>query len=636
MSLPKPELDDLTFEQLISEARGLIPRYAPEWTDHNISDPGITLAELLAWLTETSLYRLNLVTERHVRKYLQLLGITLQPIKPASVELSFESESDVELKKGQLLWTELEGERICFELDHPVKITTSRLVRVVTDEVAGVFDRTDSNNEPELFFAPFGEATMDGASLYLGFESPSDVVNLFIELYEDDLIPPGRHGNEPYYDFENATLVWEIYKEKDQQEEGHWCEIESESIYDETGGFKYSGRITLENIEKWKEKTLPFFDDDGYNLYWLRCRLKKSRFEYPPRIRTIRLNTVRATQGRTIKDAETFNGTGLPEQIYKLSHSPVLKGTVELYIEDEKWMERPDLYGSGPQDRHFCIDHKEGKIIFGDGLMGAVPPDGADIVVKHYRTGGGTTGNLPAGLQWSVEGYPSVRATNYSPANGGRDEESVEEARLGFLKDLRTPYRAVTSEDFEYIAKNTPGLRIARTKAYVKEKTVYLVVVPYTPLEEFKRPPEPSDGMLNAICRHIDSHRLVGTCFEVIKPDYIKVYVSMKIKAKTGTDEDILRERIIRRLNTYLHPVRGGSDGGGWPPGEPVYRSEIYRVVEGIEGVRCVMDVRIRGEKGAYTDQSGNLILPGENSVVYPGSHSILFLKDQERCRKDG
>lgn len=627
MSLPKPELDDRTFEQLVREARGLIPVYAPEWTDHNLTDPGITLIDLFAWLTETSLYRLNLITEQHIRKYLQLLGVTPYSLRPATVNLTFETSSKVDIPRGSLVYAELEGKKIYFELEHSICLNHVEIERVITDEVTGVFDRTDANKEPEHFFAPFGDATLNGASLYLGFKNPSDVINLFIELYEDDLIPPGSHGDEPYYDFENAIFQWAV------STNNGWLKIDP--LFDETRGFKYSGKIIFEGIDttKWSARNLPFWEE---SLYWLRCRLIESHFEYPPRIRTIRVNTARAVHGRTIKEEEHFSGTGLPGQRYKLKHNPVINGTVELYIDGERWEERPDLYGSGPGDRHFVLNSREGIITFGDGLMGAVPPDGADIVVKQYRTGGGTEGNLPSVLQWTVMGYPSVKVINNSPATGGSDEESLEEARLRFLKDLKVPYRTVTSEDFEYIAKNTPGLRIARAKAFVKNKTVYIVIVPYTPLETFNRPPEPSDGMIDAVCRHIDRHRLVGTRFKVIKPNYIRVSVSMKVKAERGMDENFLRDEIIRNLNLYLHPVRGGRDGKGWPPGEPVYRSEIYRIVEGIDGVRCVMDVHLAGDRGARADSAGNLILPEGNSVVYPGEHSIVFLKEQERCRSNG
>jgi hypothetical protein len=74
MSIPLPNLDDRRFEDLAAELRTLIPRYIPEWTDHNLSDPGITLMELLAWLTEMTLYRLNRIPTEHYLKFLKLIG----------------------------------------------------------------------------------------------------------------------------------------------------------------------------------------------------------------------------------------------------------------------------------------------------------------------------------------------------------------------------------------------------------------------------------------------------------------------------------------------------------------------------------------------------------------------------------
>ncbi|HYH04844.1 MAG TPA: hypothetical protein VEC37_17265, partial [Bacillota bacterium] len=74
MSLPIPNLDDRNFETLIDEARSLIPVYSREWTNHNYSDPGIMLLELFAWLTESTLYRLNQIPEATYRRYLKLLG----------------------------------------------------------------------------------------------------------------------------------------------------------------------------------------------------------------------------------------------------------------------------------------------------------------------------------------------------------------------------------------------------------------------------------------------------------------------------------------------------------------------------------------------------------------------------------
>jgi len=74
MPVELPNLDDLTFNDLIAEALRLIPTYAPLWTNHNPSDPGITLLELLAYLTEMQLYRINCVPESHIRMFLKLLN----------------------------------------------------------------------------------------------------------------------------------------------------------------------------------------------------------------------------------------------------------------------------------------------------------------------------------------------------------------------------------------------------------------------------------------------------------------------------------------------------------------------------------------------------------------------------------
>src|SRR5437762_2367112 len=75
MPLPLPNLDDRRWAELTDEGAALIPRHAPSWTDHNFHDPGRTLLELFGWLTELAIYRLNRVPERHLRKFLGLIGI---------------------------------------------------------------------------------------------------------------------------------------------------------------------------------------------------------------------------------------------------------------------------------------------------------------------------------------------------------------------------------------------------------------------------------------------------------------------------------------------------------------------------------------------------------------------------------
>ena len=74
MTLPLPNLDDRTYQDLIEEARRLIPIECPEWTDHNPSDAGITILELMAWLSEMVIYRVNRIPDENIEVFLKLLN----------------------------------------------------------------------------------------------------------------------------------------------------------------------------------------------------------------------------------------------------------------------------------------------------------------------------------------------------------------------------------------------------------------------------------------------------------------------------------------------------------------------------------------------------------------------------------
>src|SRR4030095_14231161 len=88
MPLPTPALDNRRFQDIVDEAKRLIPRYCPEWTDHNVSDPGVALIELFSWLVEQMTYRLNQVPDKNYNKFMDLIGITLQPPSPARAEVT--------------------------------------------------------------------------------------------------------------------------------------------------------------------------------------------------------------------------------------------------------------------------------------------------------------------------------------------------------------------------------------------------------------------------------------------------------------------------------------------------------------------------------------------------------------------
>ena len=76
-------LDDQTYEEIVTTAEGRLPWLCPVWTDHNAHDPGITILELMAWYKEMQQYHMNQVTDPLRRKLLKLAGITLRPAAPA-------------------------------------------------------------------------------------------------------------------------------------------------------------------------------------------------------------------------------------------------------------------------------------------------------------------------------------------------------------------------------------------------------------------------------------------------------------------------------------------------------------------------------------------------------------------------
>ncbi len=128
MSLPIPNLDDRTFSDLVEELRALIPRYAPEWTDHNVSDPGIMLIELFSWLAEALIYRLNRVPDASEARFLELLGARFLPAAPARCRLRLaapDAPAPVSLPAGTVVDVTVPGDReaIPFEIMHAVRVS---------------------------------------------------------------------------------------------------------------------------------------------------------------------------------------------------------------------------------------------------------------------------------------------------------------------------------------------------------------------------------------------------------------------------------------------------------------------------------------------------------------------------------
>jgi predicted phage baseplate assembly protein len=199
MALPVPNLDDRSWKQIVDEATRLIPRYCPEWTNHNATDPGITLLELYAWMTEMVIYRLNKVPEKNFLTFLDLIGVRLKAPEPARVVLELTpsegAEGELTVKKGTKVATLQAGggEAVTFETLRDITLLPVHVTRAVSSHRATVADHTAALAEGDAKEPLFTGVQEVERFLYLG----DDRLNAFNEEAAVDLFfeaMPGSAG----------------------------------------------------------------------------------------------------------------------------------------------------------------------------------------------------------------------------------------------------------------------------------------------------------------------------------------------------------------------------------------------------------------------------------------------------------
>lgn len=655
MALPIPNLDDKTFDELFEEARALIPRYAPEWTDHNLSDPGITLVDLFAWLTEMQIYSLNRVTDKNVLKFLRLLGTAPQPATSAQAEVSFslkgvrQSPPDpapLTVPRGTAVAAieKITGEEIVFETEEELSVTAIELARVLTYENKQWLDQTDANQRDGVFYFAFGNPATQDHMLYLGFDSaaahfPAAAIKLTANIFDADLPPLAAEENSSVVP--SAEWQWEYWNG------AFWRALDVE---DHTARLAHSGRIifygpediTSATFETIANRPIPFGEDTP--LYWMRARVTKAGHEIPPRLDTILVNTIAVSQGQTFFD-EKFSSTGLPGQSFKLNRAPVLPESVVLQVRESDgdwhtWHAVSDFDASGPEAHHFIIDLAAGVISFGDGIHGRVPPaandsQGPNLRVERYRAGGGEMGNVQAlTINRVLDSRLAVNVSNRQMASGGKNAETLVEAKARARRDLKTVSRGVTSRDYEKLALATPGIRVARVQVLplfhpqfatiAMPGAVTLVVVPDILPDSTNRTPQPSEGFRKTVRQHLEQKRLATTDLHVIPPQYIKVSVQAKVRVGARMRREEVKREILEALRHFLDPLQGGPEKKGWPFGREVFKSEIYQVIENINGVLGVEKLSLSA-KGCFKAYKDKLWIP-KIGLVYSGEHDLTLV----------
>jgi predicted phage baseplate assembly protein len=622
MPLQAPILDDRTFDQILSQAKLLIPRYAPTWTNQSEADPGITLMELFAWMTEMLLYRVNQVPDLNYIKFLELLGIELKPAQPAHTDITFKLTSSAVQTVIVPAGTQVAAggsPPVVFETDEALIALGAKLKALQSFDGFSYDVVTTANGAAGQWYYPFGPNAREGAALMLGFDAPAgfatDQINLAVYLYTAGMAPEGHNCDLDLNLLPvAATLVWEFWDGR------YWNAISLDK--DDSRAFTRSGHIYFAAPGAAIKKDILGGVKDS--LYWFRARLETSGYDMTPRLSAVITNTVSATQGQTVRDEIVGGSSGLPSQTFKLANSPVIEIptpytvtgvdgdtitvlSVQLEIDEGAgslaWQQVEDFFASGNSDAHFTIDRTAGLIAFGDGTHGRIPvanpvSPSTNIVARYYRFGGGALTNVGTGavqsLQTSVPGVDS--ATNLQPAIGGSDEETVASAKLRAPQELKSKNRAVTADDFEYIAEQTPGVRIRRAHALPLSHPKYpgtpipgvvtVIVVP----ESDAPNPIPGAATLAIVCAELNQHRLLTSEVYVVAPTYRRVQVQAVLVVAPNADLSEVKNQVEAALTTFFHPLTGGADGQGWPFGGTIYYSDVYRQILDVDGVSRIQD----------------------------------------------
>ncbi len=603
MTLPAPKLDDRSFQDLVDDAKRYIQERCPEWTDHNVSDPGVTLVEAFAWMTDLLLYRLNRVPERVQIKFLDMIGLTLFPPSAATVGVDFRltgpQEETVMVPAGTVVSTS----RVAGAA--PIEFTTVDDLEIDVADVAfvGTGDREGARENlttrlglTDDGFEMFSNEPQVGDALYVGFSRT--VARHSVELRFGVIRGAGAGIRT-----QAPPIIWEAHVD------GDWVACD---WTDHTRGFNVDGTVQVHIPAG--HQSVPV--DGGDPVGMIRCRVKgitaseraregMTPYQSSPQLVRVAGHvigaTVDAVNARFVESEILGESRGVSGQEFQLQHAPVVISDEAFLVtvarpllddevetdghdlprtpakewEHETWELVSTFAESGPDDRHFVLDRATGTLRFGpmireeDGsprFYGATPAKGSVIRVPRYRVGGGRRGNVTAGaiqvLRTSVPSISSV--ANRLHGTGGADGETVEEGTARGPIELRARNRAVTTEDFELLTREAdPQIRRARCIQDEDEPhAVRVLMVPAVgapgrqlSLDDL----EPSAETCERVQRYLDERRLVGTRVRPEPPEYAGL-------RGTGADRRRGAPRLVgrprRRVAGALCPLR---PAGRWP-----------------------------------------------------------------------
>ena len=311
-------------------------------------------------------------------------------------------------------------------------------------------------------------------------------------------------------------------------------------------------------------------------------------------------------------------GHGFPNESFDLDENYVSYEDLELLVEEadrpgvyRKWEKREDFAGSGPEDRHFCVECMTGRILFGNSIHG-MAPEGQVLLVSYSRVLG-DGGNVKAARIQSFQDQSrmEIKVANRWDACGGQDEETVEEAFARVRRELTQFGNLVTAQDYEQMVRTTPGLRVQSCKAIFgtdqdgkgAEQTVRIVVKPYS----MEIRPRLTSAFTRNILRHLDKKRLLGVRIKVLPP----VYISLEVLVETVVHPQYQgAERMVEQaVKEYLAALKEQFGG-------IISYSGLYGYIDRLDcvaGVRSLM-LETKGNE-VRRNSYGDMIFP-ENGIA--------------------
>jgi hypothetical protein len=363
------------------------------------------------------------------------------------------------------------------------------------------------------------------------------------------------------------------------------------------------------------------------DVRWIRCKLPDAvrradgtwgPIRYP-RVTHVLINAAEVVNLQR-RELEKFSGYGIPNQTLQMLHQPAVIPTDDLLasipedlhkevfvkvdvVEDDvpsTWELSldDDLRDADRSDPAYAVDPVRGTVRFGDGVHGAIPKAGThNLIVRHYYTTDGRIGNVPAGAIGVCPAYgSSVRVSNPFASSGGRDVETIDDLIKRAPRALTGRTRAVTTEDFEIIAREASGT-LARCHAWKDPMddpwVVRLTVLPKRDSKTLEIPDAEEIGLLRTVQEYVQDRALINTEVRVEMTQLIPITVEMRCLLIPRTNPSGVRERAEEWIGRFLDPFTGGVDGKGWPFGEVPRAQDLQHILKAIPEIRHVEDCTV-------------------------------------------